>query len=241
MKKRQIFILVLCAEIGFAQTDTLKIGTKFSNPILIKNESVAINQFPMQLFSPLTLNKVYKRNQISGSFPEHIIDYSVFSNYYVPKINLTDNLYNYISINNQSWINTSRTFTNYYGLGGMNFITGNYNTKIGNIGVFSAGIYVAKYNLYNNFNNDFGINGNFKVIITDNISMNIFGQYPFNSLKGSVPPLSLSLFPTTLYGGSFEFKMNENWGLMIGAENEFDVISRKWITKPFVMPLFYKH
>jgi hypothetical protein len=35
--------------------------------------------------------------------------------------------------------------------------------------------------------------------------------------------------------------MNENWGLMVGAENEFDVVTRKWITKPFIMPLFYKH
>jgi hypothetical protein len=28
---------------------------------------------------------------------------------------------------------------------------------------------------------------------------------------------------------------------MMGAENEYDVFLRKWVTRPFIMPLFYKH
>lgn len=239
MKKLLLILLVFYVAQGFAQTDTTGGSRTFQRRLLIENNQLPLNQ--MQLVPPQKMYTFYRKEQSGWASEANVFNPTLFSNYYIPKINLTDNLNNQYSINSRSWFNTSRTMTNYYGLGGINQINGNYNLKIGNFGVMTAGVYAAKYNVYNHFNNDGGFNGNLKIAITDHIRMNIFGQYALNPLKNGIPPLMSTLYPSNNYGGSLEFKVNEKWGLMVGAENEFDVISRKWVMKPFVIPLFYKH
>lgn len=159
---------------------------------------------------------------------------------YLSRFLLDANLTNHIGINDNSSITTSHVQSNYIGLGGLNMITANYNFNIGDIGIFSPGIYAAKYNIYNNFLNDAGVNANLKILLSDRISVNLFGQYSNRESKISISPFISPLYPHSNYGGSVEFKVNDNWGLMMGAENEYDIFLRKWVTRPFIMPLFYK-
>jgi len=116
----------------------------------------------------------------------------------------------------------------------------NYNWRIGEFMVITGGLYASKYNIYNNFRNDTGVNGKIRFNLSDRISMNLFGQYSVNGINNAIIPLMSPLYPQSFYGGSFEFKVNDKWGLLVGAEQEFDIMTRKWITKPFVMPLFYR-
>jgi hypothetical protein len=239
MKKLLLIWMVFCMVPGIAQTDSTSGSKMFIRRILLENNQSVLNQKP--IVPPQKMYSYFRKEESNWASKADVINLSTFSNYYVPNINLTDNLNNHYPINSRSWFNTSRTMTNYYGLGGINQIAGSYNFKMGNFGEMTTGIYAAKYNAYNHFNNDAGLNGNLKINITDNIKMNIFGQYTLNPMKNGIPPFMSTLYPMNNYGGSLEFKVNENWGLQVGAENEFDVISRKWVTNYFVMPVFYKH
>ena len=115
------------------------------------------------------------------------------------------------------------------------------NRKLGNFGILTGGVYASKYNYYNTFSNSAGINGNFKIMLSDRISLNAFGQYSLSGAKNGIPPSGSTLYPTSFYGGSLEFKVTNKWGIVTGAEREFDVFSRKWVTRPFIMPIFFGH
>ncbi len=98
--------------------------------------------------------------------------------------------------------------------------------------VLSGGIYVAKYNFYNNFYNSTGLNGNVKLYVNERISINMHGQYSITDNNRTIPLVS-SIYPQSFYGGSYEFKITEKWGIISGADREFDFMQRKWVTRPF--------
>ena len=162
------------------------------------------------------------------------------SNIFTNQFLMDENLTNQFSVTDISSIITSHIQSNFIGLGGSNVIMGVYNYRMGDVGVLSAGIYAAKYNIYNYFHNDAGLNGNFRLRVSDRINVNLFGQYSITESKTNISPFISPLYPHSDFGGSLELKVNNNWGLLMGAENEYDVFLRKWVMRPFVMPLFYK-
>ena len=186
------------------------------------NEFNSSNQFKIRESYYLPLLSAYQRDS------------------FYTKFLLDENLTNQFKINDFGSITTSHIQTNLIGLGGVNFVMGSYNYNFLGIGVISPGIYAAKYNIYNDFLNDAGFNGNIRIHLSDRIEFNLFGQYSIRERKIAISPLISPLYPHSNYGGSVEFKVNTNWGLMVGAENEYDVFLRKWVTRPFIMPVFYK-
>ena len=160
-------------------------------------------------------------------------------NYFINQFELENNLRNHFVRNDISSISTSHIQSNYIGLGGLNSIMGFYNFQIENVGVISAGLYAAKFNIYNRFFNDAGLNGNYKINLSERIGLNLFGQCSITGSKVAISPFISPLYPHSNYGGSLEFKVNNNLGLIMGAEKEYYVFIRKWVTRPFVMPVFY--
>ena len=191
----------------------------------------------------------FNRNHQEFNFSE---DYKIPQSYYLPLLRLYQpdnffnqylldlNLTNKFMITDYTSISTEHIQHSFIGLGGLNLIQGEYNFNVGDLGVLSAGIYAAKFNIYNDFFNDGGINGTFKINFTDRLSFYLFGQHSITSSGIAISPFISPLYPHSDFGGSLEFKVNHTWGLMMGAENEYDVFLRKWVTRPFVMPLFYK-
>jgi len=158
----------------------------------------------------------------------------------VNKFMLDMHLTNQFIFNDVSSISTTHIQSNFIGLGGLNLIQANYNINIDDRVIFSPGIYTAKFNIYNDFLNDAGLNGNIKILLSNRININLFGQYSIRENTISISPFISPLYPHSNFGGALEFKVNDNWGLMMGAENEYDVFLRKWVTRPFIMPVFYK-
>ena len=198
-----------------------------------------VQQFS-KLPSVLNMYGLY-RKQISNfsSKEPAIMTLPVYNTNYLA-LDLNYNLFSEFPLNDNSWINTARTSTPLIGLGGVYKVNANYNLKIGDFGILTGGIYAAKFNIYNNFYNNAGVNGNFKVILNDRLSLNLFGQYtPMTNT--SMMQLMSPFYPQSNYGGSIEVKVTDKWGVVTGAEREFDIISRKWLTRPFIMPIFYKH
>ena len=206
---------------------------------VVESKSNESNQMQLSAPSALDMNTFYQQ-QLSGVFQQKlIIKIPAINNILPLALDLNNNLYNQFAISSTSWINTSRTSSNFYGMGGLYTVGASYNQRIGEFGVLTGGIYAAKFNIYNNYYNSGGINANFKLKISDRLSMNLFGQYtPMTNT--SVMQLMSSMYPQTNYGGSFEFKVTDKWGLITGAQREFDVLSRKWVIHPFIMPVFFK-
>ena len=153
-----------------------------------------------------------------------------FINKYLLDMNLT----NQFIINDINSITTSHIQSNLIGLGGVNLIKGSYDIRIEDLAVISPGIYAAKFNIYNDFFNDGGVNGNIKIQVSDKIKVNFFGQYSHTSSRISISPFISPLYPHSNFGGSLEFKIDNNREFMMGTENEFDVFLRKWVTRPFI-------
>lgn len=159
---------------------------------------------------------------------------------FVSQFLLDQNLTNQFMISDFNNITTSHIQSNFIGLGGLNLVQGNYNFILGDNVDFSAGIYAAKFNIYNDFLNDGGFNGNLKFQLSDRININLFGQYSITGSNIAISPLISPIYPHSNFGGSMEIKVNNDWGIMMGTENEYDVFLRKWVTRPFIMPVFYK-
>ena len=241
MKKALIILFVIYAVISYGQNpnETKNDSLPFDNQLFDNYRSQHSNSF--RLSTPTLFGSMRDSLRLMDlqtdnrrvSFPP------ITKETFMAPFISDGNLYNQYYINSHNWINTTRIQSNYVGLGGMTLFGANYNWKLGEFMIVSSGLYASKYNIYNNFRSDAGVNGNIKFVLSDRISMNLFGQYSAKGINNAVIPLVSALYPQSYYGGSFEFKVNDKWGLMVGADREFDVFSRKWITKPFVMPLFY--
>jgi len=242
MKKLQIFVAFLGLSIGYAYCQDLSESDSLSLKRQITIETKPKTYLPQQftkLPSSLNMNRLYIKQLLDFSPNTPILSLPVYNTNHLA-LDLKTNMYNEFPLNNTSWISTARTSTDLIGVGGIYKVSANYNQKIGEFGILTGGIYAAKFNIYNNFYNNAGVNGNFKLILNDRMSMNVFGQYtPMTNT--SMMQLMSPFYPQSCYGGSIEFKVNEKWGVVTGAEREFDVISRKWLTRPFIMPIFYKH
>jgi len=246
MKKLLLAFLVLYTTVAFAQTTTENSSkdSVFRKQVLLESYETLPNPFQESTrFKASTLSGMLSRSMLSPSYElkTPIINLPPLTYIHFPHLSLDDHFYNQYAINRRSWINTSMSSTNYYGLGGVYTIGANINRKLGEFGILTGGVYTSKYNAYNNFSNSTGVNGNFKIILTDRISLNTFGQYSIGGNATGIAPYLSTLYPTSFYGGSLEFKVTDKWGIVTGASSEFDVFSRKWVTRPFIMPLFYKH
>ena len=241
MKKILLILFVIYTGFGYSQNkkETNNDSLPFDNHLF--NNYNPRHSNPFLLSTPTLYGSIHDSLGLMDLQPDSrfvnfpTITKNTFTSPFIPD----GNLYNQYYLNSRNWINTSRIQSNFIGLGGMTLFGAGYNWKVGEFMVLSSGLYATKYNIYNNFRTDAGVNGNIKFVLSDRISMNLFGQYSAKGINNAVIPLVSALYPQSYYGGSFEFKVNDKWGLMVGADREFDVFSRKWITKPFVMPLFY--
>jgi hypothetical protein len=80
-----------------------------------------------------------------------------------------------------------------------------------------------------------GINGSLTYSFNENLSMTVFGNYVSHSFY-----YSMAAFPyigTSSYGGYFTLK-NDNVGIDLGTERQYDPFSRQWRTVPIVTPQF---
>jgi hypothetical protein len=168
-----------------------------------------------------------------------------FANIKVPKFqrdfDYTRNTYSVIPLNDNMWITTARINSNYIGLGGLSSAGAQYNWRINDFVTYSGGVTFSKFNIYNNFDNNLNLNSNLRFELSDRFFFNAFGNLSTPASKNTAlfRSLNYSMFPQNNFGGSFEFKVTDKWGVATGAEREFDPFKGKWVTRPFIMPVFY--
>jgi len=223
------------AEFGY---DVMKLDKKW-----IFSQDSAISPMPMSDSIPrprladLKLNTGL--NYDKPLFKSEILNLKVPK--FIPDFDYSVNTYSLIPLNSNSWITTSRINSNYIGMGGLSSAGAQYNWRINDFMFYSGGVALSKYNIYNSFENNLNLNSSLRFELSDRFFFNVFGNYstPGNKSTDLFRSINSSMFPQNNFGGSFEFKVTDKWGIVTGAEREFDPFKGKWVTKPFIMPIFY--
>lgn len=109
--------------------------------------------------------------------------------------------------------------------------------KINNWIEFSPGLYSSRYEFFNNHLNDYGLNGIIGLRANEYIKFNLFGQ---KSLKGGGNNIGINDMHTQdMYGGGIELKLTDKISVETGVIRELNPWNGKWVTKPYVKPVFH--
>lgn len=156
--------------------------------------------------------------------------------------------YNYHAgyrLSDRSWLTTQSAHSTFLMIGSISNIDVRYNYKVADNFTVTAGTYISGYSIQERFRsksyNDAGINSTLKYSINDRISIHAFGQYSAFARKNKFDSSGShqGLFPQTYYGGAFEYKVTDRFGIMGGMNRELNPMTGKWKNVPFVVPVFY--
>jgi len=243
MKKFLLILVVIHSFICFGQINTVKSDDSLSikrQLFLLKNFGFS-NQFNQA--APSQVNNFELNHPSAFNYPE-TNKLTILPEYqrdiFLRQFIMEENFTNQYILNSSTSISTSHELSNFMGLSQTTTAGADYNYFWGDIGILTVGAYAAKYNIYNLYLDDGGVNGNIKIYVSNGISLNLFGQYSYTESKFIISPLIAPLYPYSNYGASLEFKVNNNWGLTVGSEYEYDAFKQKWLIRPFIMPMFYK-
>lgn len=101
----------------------------------------------------------------------------------------------------------------------------------------SGGPYLNRMNLFQQSVNDYGLNGKMNLRLTDRLNVNLHGKY---SLRGKQTLMNQNpLFPDNNYGGAVEYRISDSFGLGAGVDRFLNPYTGKWVTRPYVYPIFY--
>lgn len=247
---------------GQADEKNDSIKFRFEENVFLKENQVDSNRFPLQIQqeenTPSTLSpEELKRREefvktLSFQVPKLYVG-PVAKDIKLGKI-LPNNddyyFYNFTPLNEEFATASSSTHIS-YPVGDVSQIDLNITYTINDWLTVTGGVYMAKYRMpgsplmsgafMNNYN-DFGINTSFNFKLTDRLYLKAFGRYSVNMNDRSRPfmPAMEGIFPQTHYGGGFEYKINDKFGVEGGLIREFNPMRRKWTTRPYVAPIFYK-
>jgi len=148
--------------------------------------------------------------------------------------------YGSLGVTDRSWISTYSAKDTYLTIGSVTNISAAYNYMISDNFSLSAGTYGSKYNLNGLIQNDMGFNAKLKYDINDRLSIHAFGQYSVFARKHGLDATDRwGMINTTNYGGAFEYKITDRFGLMGGMSRELNPMTGKWKNVPFLIPVFY--
>ncbi|MDR0973957.1 MAG: hypothetical protein LBM61_08260 [Prevotellaceae bacterium] len=144
----------------------------------------------------------------------------------------------YLPLNDRSFLSGSQSQMNLPTMGNAIQSSLMYNHRLTDAITLSGGMYAGKYRFYNDLSNVAGLRGAADFRIDENLRLRVYGTYSFTNK--SVPVPAAPFMPNHSYGGAFEWKFSEHWGVGVGMERWFDVSTRRWETSPIVYPIYYK-
>lgn len=115
--------------------------------------------------------------------------------------------------------------------------------SIGNL-TFYAGGMINKYGYFNGVHTQYSINGSITYQFTPELSATVFGDYyigqPPRMANGMpMPPAMIGYYGRSAFGGYFNYRINERWGVQTGVQTVQQVGTNKYQAEPIVTP-YYK-
>lgn len=101
----------------------------------------------------------------------------------------------------------------------------------------SGGTYFNRMDLYSQHITDYGLNSRMNLQVNDRLNFKLHGAY---SLRGKQMLMNQnSLYPENSYGGAVEYRISDKFGLGAGVDRYLNPFTGKWVTQPYVYPIFY--
>ena len=142
---------------------------------------------------------------------------------------------------NLSLLANGRQYT-WPGAGGTTFIRPELSWTTGRL-TLSGGLLAGRYYSPLNFHSNafVGTSASASFQVNDKIDIRGWGQYVNYGNDDKNPHLQLNpFFNHSDVGGAIELHRNENFGLGVGVDYQFNPIRRKWDRRTLVYPIFYK-
>lgn len=103
---------------------------------------------------------------------------------------------------------------------------------------FYAGGMANKYGYLGGLNTQYGVQGRVSYLFSPRLTFTVFGSYYF----GNTPPLPtavLGYYGRSNFGGTFDYKINDHWGVEVGAQAVQQAGTRRFEAEPIATP-YYK-
>lgn len=116
------------------------------------------------------------------------------------------------------------------------------NQSVGNF-IFHAGGMVNKYGYFNGLHTQYGLNGSISYQFMPRLSATFFGEYYFGQPQRTangmpMPPAMIGYYGRSAFGGYFDFKINERWGIQTGVQAVQQVGTNRYKAEPIVTPYY---
>lgn len=108
--------------------------------------------------------------------------------------------------------------------------------RIGNVTI-GAGAFVDKYAYFGGLKRNFGFQGTVHWRINDTFSIYGFGTY-YDKRDMFISPAIAGYTGSHSYGAALRIDASEKWGMDIGAQRVYNVMSGRWETVPIARPFF---
>ncbi|HCO67396.1 MAG TPA: hypothetical protein DIT04_06530 [Dysgonomonas sp.] len=142
-------------------------------------------------------------------------------------------------ITDRSWLTTTSRHDTYLQIGSSRYISATFNYMLTDNLLFSTEAYTTRYTVGMKAYGDAGVNAALKYQLNDRIAIHGFGQYSGFSKRNKLDPSFTPMYPASNFGGAFEYKVNDKFGIMGGMERQLNPMTGKWKNIPFIMPIFY--
>lgn len=101
-----------------------------------------------------------------------------------------------------------------------------------------------KYGYHGGISNQYGIDGNLTYQISQRLSFSLFGTYYFGQAPlmangMPLPPSIIGYYNRSAFGATFDYRINDYWGVETGAQTIQQFGSGKYKVEPVVTP-YYK-
>lgn len=114
------------------------------------------------------------------------------------------------------------------------------NYRMTNWLLLSGGTYINRNNLFGQNITDYGLNSRMNIRVTDRLSLKMHGTYSLKGQQSLVTQTGNPMFyPENNYGGAIEYRISDKFGIGAGVDRELNPFTGKWVTKPYVYPIFY--
>ena len=106
------------------------------------------------------------------------------------------------------------------------------------VGNFTFSTYgeALKYGYYRGLDTSFGFGGSIDYRLSDRVSLTFFGSY--YTYPGQMSPAMAGYVSIPKFGGFIDYRVNNKWGIQVGAQSYRSSMTHRWETQPIVMPYF---
>jgi hypothetical protein len=170
------------------------------------------------------------RRQEGITIPPHSVNY--------PRMIMANRGYMPLWVGEKSRLGLTGSRERYPSMGFSNALSAGYVwapadgiTLHGNLGVSDNMYHLTRFKQFN-------VSARARMRVADGIWVNGYGAYSVHNGAGprQLPP---GMFQRNSFGGTIEVKVTDGFGLEGGAFREYDPFTRRWITTPYFMPVFY--